>query len=172
MAPPPSTPVAWVQAMVEVEVALAAACEDESLIPPQAGDAILRAVQQGPFDVNAIAAEAGQSATPVIALVDELRRRLAAESPEFVDAVHFGATSQDIVDTAAMLVAQRALEPTLADARAAVTAAARLAFNAPRHAGARTHAASAGGTDLLRTRRRRMAGGAGARRGRAGAGPR
>ncbi len=127
MAPPPSTRSAWVQAMVEVEVALAAACEDESLIPPQAGDAILRAVQQGPFDVNAIAAEAGQSATPVIALVDELRRRLAAESPEFVDAVHFGATSQDVVDTAAMLVAQRALEPTLADARAAVTAAARLA---------------------------------------------
>jgi 3-carboxy-cis,cis-muconate cycloisomerase len=118
---------AWVQAMVQVEVALAAACEDERLIAPQAGDAILRAVQQGSFDVDAIAAEAGQSATPVIALVDELRRRVVAESPEFVDAVHFGATSQDIVDTAAMLVAQRALEPTLTDARAAVTAAARLA---------------------------------------------
>jgi 3-carboxy-cis,cis-muconate cycloisomerase len=119
---------AWVQAMVEVEVALASSCEDERLIPPQAAAAILRAVQQGPFDVNAIAAEAGQSATPVIALVDELRRRVAAESPELVDAVHFGATSQDIVDTAAMLVAQRALEPTLADARAAVAAAARLAL--------------------------------------------
>jgi len=113
--------------MVNVEVALATACEDEGLIPPRAGEAILRAVQE-PFDVNAIAAGAGANATPVIPLVDELRRRVAAESPEFVDAVHFGATSQDILDTAAMLVAQRALEPTLTDARAAVTAAARLAF--------------------------------------------
>ena len=118
---------AWVRAMVNVEVALAAACEDEGLIPPQAGEAVRRAVQE-PFDVNAIAAGAGENATPVIPLVDELRRRVEVESPEFVDAVHFGATSQDIVDTAAMLVAQRALEPTLTDARAAATAAARLAF--------------------------------------------
>jgi len=113
--------------MVDVEVALAAACEDEGLIPPHAREAILRAAQE-PFDLKAIAAGAGENATPVIPLVDELRRRVAVESPELVDAVHFGATSQDIVDTAAMLVAQRALEPTLTDARAAVTAAARLAF--------------------------------------------
>jgi 3-carboxy-cis,cis-muconate cycloisomerase len=118
---------AWVRAMVEVEVALTAACEEEGLVPPHASEAIVRAVLE-PFDVNAIAADAGENATPVIALVDELRRRVAVESPEFVDAVHFGATSQDIVDTAAMLVAQRALEPTLTDARAAATAAARLAF--------------------------------------------
>jgi 3-carboxy-cis,cis-muconate cycloisomerase len=41
--------------------------------------------------------------------------------------VHHGATSQDVVDTAAMLVARRALEPLLRDARAACDAAARLA---------------------------------------------
>ena len=50
---------AWVRAMVDVEAALAAACVVEGLIPPQAGEAILRALQQGPFDVEAIAAEAG-----------------------------------------------------------------------------------------------------------------
>jgi 3-carboxy-cis,cis-muconate cycloisomerase len=119
---------AWVQAMVDAEVALAAACVDEGLILPEAGAAIPRAVQQGPFEVEAIAAAAGANATPVIPLVAELRRRVTAVSPEFADAVHLGATSQDIVDTAAMLVTQRALAPTLTDTRAAVTAAARLAF--------------------------------------------
>jgi 3-carboxy-cis,cis-muconate cycloisomerase len=111
--------------MVDAEAALAAACVVEGLISPQAGQAILRALQQGPLDAEAIAAEAGQHATPVIPIVAELRARVG---PEFANAVHLGATSQDIVDTAAMLVSQRALAPILADARAAATAAAHLAF--------------------------------------------
>jgi 3-carboxy-cis,cis-muconate cycloisomerase len=118
------TAEAWVRAMVDVEAALAAACAAEGLIPPQAGDAILHAAQRGPFDVTAIAAAAGEHATPVIALVRELRERVG---PQFADAVHLGATSQDIIDTAAMLVAQRALVPILADTRAAIAAAAGLA---------------------------------------------
>lgn len=119
------TAEAWVRAMVDAEAALAAACVVEGLIRPQAGEAILRALQQGPLDVEEIAADAGEHATPVIALVRELRERVG---DEFADAVHLGSTSQDIVDTAAMLVTQRALEPILADARSASTAAAQLAF--------------------------------------------
>ncbi len=118
------TAEAWVRAMVDVEAALAAACVVEGLISPQAGQAILRAFQQGPLDVEAIAAEAAENATPVIPLVRQLRERVG---PEFADAVHLGATSQDIVDTAAMLVAQRALVPILADAGAGASAAAALA---------------------------------------------
>ena len=108
--------------MVDAEAALAAACVVEGLIAPQAGEAILHALQQGPLDVEAIAAEAGEHATPVIPLVRELRERVG---PEFADAVHLGATSQDIVDTAAMLVTRRALEPILSDASVATAAAAR-----------------------------------------------
>jgi 3-carboxy-cis,cis-muconate cycloisomerase len=119
------TAEAWLRAMVDAEAALAAACVVEGLIPPQAGQAILVALQQGPLDVEAIAAEAGQHATPVIPIVAELRARVG---PQFADAVHFGATSQDIVDTAAMLVSKRALVSILADGRAAATAAAQLAF--------------------------------------------
>jgi 3-carboxy-cis,cis-muconate cycloisomerase len=119
------TAEAWVRAMVDAEAALAAACVVEGLIPPQAGEAILGALQQGPLDVEAIAAAAGDNATPVIPLVGQLRLRVGAE---FSDAVHLGATSQDIVDTAAMLVAKRALDPILTDTRAAVTVAAQLAF--------------------------------------------
>ncbi len=110
--------------MVDAEAALAAACVVEGLIRPQAGEAILRALQQGPFDVEAITAEAGDHASPVIPLVRQLRERVG---PEFAEAVHLGATSQDIVDTAAMLVAQRALGPTLSEASAAAAAAAQLA---------------------------------------------
>jgi 3-carboxy-cis,cis-muconate cycloisomerase len=119
------TAEAWLLAMVDAEAALAAACVVEGLISPEAGQAILGALQQGPLDVDAIAAEAGQHATPVIPIVAELRARVG---PHFADAVHLGATSQDIVDTAAMLISQRALTAILADARAAATAAAHLAF--------------------------------------------
>jgi 3-carboxy-cis,cis-muconate cycloisomerase len=110
--------------MVDAEAALAAACVVEGLIRPQAGEAILRALRQGPLDIEAIAHEAGEHATPVIPLVRELRLRVGEEH---ADAVHFGATSQDIVDTAAMLVSQRALESILPDARASMSAASRLA---------------------------------------------
>jgi 3-carboxy-cis,cis-muconate cycloisomerase len=110
--------------MVDVEAALAAACVVEGLIPPQAGEAILRALQQGPFDIDVIAAAAGEHATPVIPLVRELRERVGED---FSDAVHLGATSQDIVDTAAMLLTQRALAAIIADASSAMTSAARLA---------------------------------------------
>jgi 3-carboxy-cis,cis-muconate cycloisomerase len=118
------TAEAWVRAMVDVEAALAAACVVEGLIEPQAGEAILRALQQGPFDIEAIAAEAGEHATPVIPLVRELRARVG---PEFADSVHLGATSQDIIDTAAMLITQRALVPILSDVTAATDSAAGLA---------------------------------------------
>jgi 3-carboxy-cis,cis-muconate cycloisomerase len=118
------TAEAWVRALVDVEAALAAACVVEGLIRPQAGQAILRALQLGPFDVEKITADAGEHATPVIPLVDEIRARVGEE---FADSVHLGATSQDIVDTAAMLLAQRALGPIVTDASAAMTSAARLA---------------------------------------------
>ena len=119
------TAAAWVRAMVDAEAALAAACVVEGLISPQAGEAILRALQQGPFDADAIAAEAGEHATPVVPLVRELRERVG---PEYADAVHLGATSQDIIDTAAMMITQRALRPILSDASAAAGAAAQLAL--------------------------------------------
>ncbi len=118
------TAEAWVRAMVDAEAALTAACVVEGLIPPQAGEAILRALQQGPLDVEAIAAEAGEHATPVIPLVRELRERVGAGVR---GRGALGATSQDIIDTAAMVITQRALETILSDASAAADAAAKLA---------------------------------------------
>jgi 3-carboxy-cis,cis-muconate cycloisomerase len=115
---------AWLAAMLDVEAALARACAADGLIPQDAARAIAQACRAERFDLAAIAAAAAESATPVIALVAALREAVGEEVAPYV---HLGATSQDIVDTAAMLLARRALEPLLADAGAAIAAAAALA---------------------------------------------
>jgi 3-carboxy-cis,cis-muconate cycloisomerase len=74
--------------------------------------------------IAALGAEAAGSGTPVVPLVQLLR---AAVPDSAAHAVHVGATSQDIVDSAAMLVAHRALGPLLADLRAAADACAAIA---------------------------------------------
>jgi 3-carboxy-cis,cis-muconate cycloisomerase len=89
---------AWLQAMLDVEAALGA---DQ--------------LEASDFDIAALGQETAEHASPIVPLA----RRFAA--------THAGATSQDILDTAMMLVAKRALDPLLADARAAADAAAALA---------------------------------------------
>lgn len=115
---------AWLQAMLDVEAALARACAAESLIPGLAADEIASACRAEAFDMAALGRAAADSATPVVALVKALR---AAVSEPAREHVHLGATSQDISDTAMMLVARRALVPLLADAGAAADATAELA---------------------------------------------
>jgi 3-carboxy-cis,cis-muconate cycloisomerase len=115
---------AWLRAMLDVEAALARACAREGVIPEDAAAAIAAACRADDFDVAAVGREAADSATPVIALVRLLRERVGGDPAEHV---HAGATSQDVVDTAAMLVARRALGPLVADARGAADAAAALA---------------------------------------------
>ncbi|MGA2007312.1 MAG: lyase family protein [Solirubrobacteraceae bacterium] len=114
----------WLAAMLDVEAALARACAAEDLIPAASAVAISDACRVERFDLRAIAAAAGDSATPVIAIVASLR---AAVGEEVAPHVHLGASSQDIIDTATMLLARRALEPLLADTGAAASAAAALA---------------------------------------------
>jgi 3-carboxy-cis,cis-muconate cycloisomerase len=115
---------AWVQAMLDVEAALARACAAEGLIPEDAGEEIAGACRAEAFDIAQLGRGAADSATPVVALVTALR---AAVSEPVRAHVHLGATSQDVSDTALMLIARRALEPLLQDAAAAADAAARLA---------------------------------------------
>src|SRR5690606_18315585 len=70
------------------------------------------------------AAGAAGPGTPVLPLVTALRRVVPDGLGRYV---HFGATSQDVLDTAAMLVAHRALGPLLADLDGAAEAAGDLA---------------------------------------------
>src|SRR4051794_40130978 len=110
---------AWLQAMLDVEAALARACA-----PAREAAEIAAACRAEFFDLDVLAAGTAGNASPVVPLVDALR---AAVGPGLATYVHAGATTQDIVDTAAMLVARRGLRPILTDAGRASDAAAALA---------------------------------------------
>ena len=116
---------AWLQAMLDVEAALARAQSTAGLLDPAAAESIARACRAENFDVAAIGRDAADSGNPVVPLVRALRA--AVDDPAAAGLVHRGATSQDILDSAAMLVAHRALGPLLEDLLAAADAAAAMA---------------------------------------------
>jgi 3-carboxy-cis,cis-muconate cycloisomerase len=116
---------AWLRAMLDVEAALARAQARAGLLSDaDAGAIAAAAADPGRFDADAIGAEAARSGNPVVPLVKALTD--AVEGPA-AGHVHAGATSQDVLDSAAMLVAHRALGPLLDDLDAAADAAAALA---------------------------------------------
>lgn len=115
---------ALVQAMLDVESALARACAAEGLILTEAAEAIAAACVADRFDLGELGRKTARHATPVVGLVTALRE---AVGEPHAGAVHLGATSQDIVDTALMLVHRRALDPLLVDAGATADVAAALA---------------------------------------------
>ena len=119
---------AWLKAMLAAEAGLARALERAGAAPAGAGAAVTAAAQAGDFGAEDLA-ELGRAATltgnPVPGLARVLTRKVA--TPAGKSAVHQGATSQDILDTAAMLLARDALAAAEADLRAAATAVAGLA---------------------------------------------
>jgi 3-carboxy-cis,cis-muconate cycloisomerase len=98
---------AWLAAMLDAERALAAAEARAGVIPPEAAEAIAAACDPDRFDAAEIAEQGRDPGNPVEPLVRALR---AAVEGEAADYVHWGATSQDILDTASMLVARDALD--------------------------------------------------------------
>jgi 3-carboxy-cis,cis-muconate cycloisomerase len=96
---------AWLAAFLEVERALARAEAAAGVIPQEAADAI-DACSPDAFDSAAIAEEGRSPGNPVEPLVRALRAAVGGDAAGFV---HLGATSQDILDTAAMLVSRRVI---------------------------------------------------------------
>jgi 3-carboxy-cis,cis-muconate cycloisomerase len=115
---------AWLQAMLDFEAALARAQARAGLIGEEDADAIAAACDAGAFDVAALGRAAAASASPVVPLVRALTDAVRGPASGHV---HRGATTQDVLDTAAMLVAHRALGPLLGDLAGAANAAAALA---------------------------------------------
>ena len=115
---------AWLQAMLDAEAALAVAQPRAGLIPPEAAEAISRCCDAGRFDPEEIGRDGRAAGNPVVPLVKALTAVVPGEAARYV---HKGATSQDIVDTAAMLVARRALDLILIDFDRIAAACARLA---------------------------------------------
>ncbi|GGX26870.1 lyase family protein [Streptomyces noursei] len=121
---------AWLQAMLDAEAALARAQATLGTVPPAAAAAISRAARAELLDARALALAARETANPVVGLVQALTRTVAAADPAAAEYVHRGSTSQDVLDTGAMLVCRRALALIRADL---VRTAAELASLAERH---------------------------------------
>src|SRR6266702_3005744 len=115
---------AWLQAMLDAEAGLARALERAGLAPAGSGQAVTAAARADNFDPNELGGLAALTGNPVPGLARALARRVPQAA---VSAVHRGATSQDILDTAAMLLAQRAIDVMQADLAGAAEAAAGLA---------------------------------------------
>ena len=115
---------AWLQAMLDTEAALARALERAGLAPAGAGEAVTATARAENFEPNELGELAALTGNPVPGLARALARRVPQTA---VSAVHRGATSQDIVDTAAMLLAKRAIDVIRADLAQTAEAAAGLA---------------------------------------------
>ncbi|POX45208.1 3-carboxy-cis,cis-muconate cycloisomerase [Streptomyces sp. Ru71] len=116
---------AFLRALLDAEAALTRAQAALGLAPQGAADAVTEAAADtDAFDVASLAERARGGGNPVIPLVADLTK---AVGEEYGPHVHRGATSQDIMDTAAMLVAARTLDLVLADLARTERALARLA---------------------------------------------
>lgn len=119
---------AMVRAALSFEAALAGAEASEGLIERDAAEAVIRACSNQP-DLTVLAREAAHAGVLAIPLVRWLRVATEAISPGAGAAVHLGATSQDVADTAMMLQARDAARlvdrdlARLADELAALAAA-------------------------------------------------
>ncbi|MCX4907352.1 adenylosuccinate lyase family protein [Streptomyces sp. NBC_00878] len=121
------TDEAWLQAMLDAEVALARAQFAVGLTPVAAVEAIASVARADRLDLVALAHAARATANPVVALVTAFTEVVAAKDPAAAEYVHRGSTSQDILDSASMLVARRVLGLIAADLERTGAALAALA---------------------------------------------
>ncbi len=123
-----------VQAMLDFEAALARAQANAGVIPGAAAAAIEAQCRAELFDVETLAAAATHAGNSAIPLVKALTALVAATDTQAARHVHWGATSQDAMDTGLVLQIRSALNAIDADLERLSVALARLA---------RTHASTA-----------------------------
>ena len=124
------SPRARVQAMLDVEAALAAAEASVGVIPREAAPAISACAKAEFFDIAALESESERAGNLAIPLVRHLTSRVATTAPDLARYVHWGATSQDIIDTALVLQLRASVPIVAGDLTRAADAAAR---HAERH---------------------------------------
>ncbi|KUL46165.1 3-carboxy-cis,cis-muconate cycloisomerase [Streptomyces sp. NRRL F-4489] len=115
---------AFLQAMLDAEAALTRAQAALGQAPARAAEAVTAAARADRFDVRDLALRARAGGNPVIPLVADLTAAVPGDAAPYV---HRGATSQDILDTAAMLVTARCLPLITADLARTAAALRRLA---------------------------------------------
>lgn len=100
---------AWIDAALRVESALAHCQARAGIIPASAANIIEHIASQLRIDPRSLAGGVRTASNPAIELVQQLQRATDDHTPGTSDYVHLGATSQDILDSASMLVATNAL---------------------------------------------------------------
>ena len=113
--------------MARFEAALALAESRTGLVPAEHAQTIARVCERAEFDATALARAARTTGAIAIPFVQSLTAQVAAVSAEAARHVHFGATSQDVTDTAVALCLRSAGERLIGLATRAGDAAAQLA---------------------------------------------
>jgi len=108
---------ARVQRMLDFEAALARAEAASGVIPAASAAAIADSCNADLFDFAELAARARDAGNLAIPLVSKLTARVAAAAPDARGHVHWGATSQDVIDTGLVLQINDALALIDADLR-------------------------------------------------------
>ncbi len=118
---------AFGQAMLDVEAAWVRAQIRFGTAPAAIGEAVEAASDIGAYGLADIATRTPDGANSLIPLLAVLREKTAAHNPDAVAYVHRGATSQDIIDTALMLLAARTGERIIVGLKTTVRQLAELA---------------------------------------------
>lgn len=118
---------ARLQAMLDVEAALARAEAAVGLVSPAAAEAIARACRAERFDLAALGREGARAGNPLIPMVARLTSLVAEADAEAARVVHLGATSQDVMDTGLVLQCRAGLAAMAPDLDRLDAALGRLA---------------------------------------------
>src|SRR3979409_1910603 len=119
--------VTCLQHMLDFEAALARAEAATGVIPATAAGSIGKACKAGAFDLGALAEAGTRSGNLAIPLVKALTAQVAKVDADAARYVHWGAPSQDVIDTGAMLGLRAGIDALLADTGRAVAGFAALA---------------------------------------------
>src|ERR1700722_15278480 len=118
---------AYLQRMLDFEAALARAEAATGVIPKRAAGPTPAACKAESFDLGALAEAATRSGNPAIPLVKALTANVAKTDADAARYVHWGATSQDVIDTAGMLTLRAGIDALLPDLDRAIAGFAKLA---------------------------------------------
>src|SRR6266566_3535381 len=118
---------AYLQHMLDFEAALARAEAAAGVIPGNAAGPIAKACKASSFDLADLAEAATRSGNLAIPLVKALTANVAKADADAARHVHWGATSQDVIDSAGMLTLRAAIDALLPDLDRAIAGFARLA---------------------------------------------
>ena len=119
--------LAYLQHMLDFEAALARAEAATGVIPASAVAPIEKACRAEKFDLAVLAEAATRAGNLAIPLVKALTTAVARADADAARYVHWGSTSQDVIDTATMMTLRAAIEALLADLDRTIAGFANLA---------------------------------------------